>query len=87
MFLIHSRDYCLFNFDIFKIRQPVLKARCRKQFLFVRVCPVWNALPSDLVHSPSLNYLKSGSFTVYLSCLGLRAFLSITTIYLADFLS
>jgi len=47
-----------------KLSQPVFKARCRKLFFSVRVCPVWNALPPDLVNCPSLNYFKSGLSTV-----------------------
>ena len=43
----------------FKLCLPKLKTYCRLNFFSVRVCPVWNSLPSSAVNSSSLNIFKT----------------------------
>jgi len=44
---------------MYKLRIPKIMNSTRKNFFSIRVLPVWNYLPSDLVSAPTVNSFKS----------------------------
>ena len=76
-----------FSYDInsrtrghnFKLVLPKFKSHTRQKIFSVRICPVWNALPSNLVNCSTLTLFKSELLKVNLSKFLVRNYDYLTT--------